>query len=94
MRDTIRNLVEPLRNRNFRRFTFALTLGVLSLMFWVPFYWVYLIDKSTIDSGYYLWVVSVWAAGLATLASSRYWGLLIDRYGAKPVMAITYLAGT
>ncbi len=92
-RDTSRNFLEPLQNRNFRRFIVAQALNALSMMFWAPFVWPYLIDKTTINCGYNLYFVANVVSTLVTLVSSRYWGLLIDRYGAKPIVALTSLAG-
>lgn len=92
-KDTIDNLLAPIRDRNFRPFTVAMTLGSLSVMFWSPFVWPYLKSKEFINIEYWVYFASIALHCLGMFLGSRYWGLLVDRFGSKPVMAITYAAG-
>jgi len=91
--DTAQNLLEPMLDKHFRQFTIAMTFGAFSVMFWAPFVWPYLKDKTTIDIAYSANLITTALAGLGMMIGSRYWGVLIDRFGAKPIMAITYSAG-
>ncbi|MBN2581776.1 MAG: MFS transporter [Planctomycetes bacterium] len=91
--DTVRNLIQPLLDKRFRQFTIAMTFGAFAVMFWSPFVWPYLKDKNTIDIAYSANLITTALAGLGMMIGSRYWGVLIDRFGAKPIMAITYSAG-
>jgi len=93
LRDTVRNLISPMLDKDFRQFTVAMTFGAFSVMFWSPFVWPYLKDKSTIDIAYSANLITTALAGLGMMIGSRYWGVLVDRFGAKPVLAITYSAG-
>jgi HEAT repeat protein/MFS family permease len=93
MKDTIRNLIAPLKDASFRRFTLAVTLGSFCIMFWAPFVWPYLKDKDAINIDYSMYTVSIVLHCVGQFIGSRYWGIVIDRFGAKPVLAITYAWG-
>jgi len=91
--DTVRNLIQPLRDHSFRRFTLAMTLGSFSLMLWSPFVWPYLKSREFIDIPYWVYFATIALHSLGMFVGSRYWAVLVDRFGAKPVVAITYCAG-
>ena len=93
MKDTIKNLIAPLHDASFRRFTLAVTLGSFCIMFWAPFVWPYLKDKEAINIDYSMYTVSIVLHCVGQFIGSRYWGIVIDRFGAKPVLAITYSWG-
>jgi len=93
LKDTIHNLIAPLKDASFRRFTLAVTLGSFCIMFWAPFVWPYLKDKDAINIDYSMYTVSIVLHCVGQFVGSRYWGIVIDRFGAKPVLAITYSWG-
>ena len=93
LKDTVRNLIAPLKDASFRRFTLAVTLGSFSIMIWAPFIWPYLKDKNAINIDYSMYTISIALSCVGQFVGSRYWGIVIDRYGAKPVLAITYVWG-
>ena len=93
LKDTVNNLLQPLRDHSFRRFTLAMTLGSFSLMFWSPFVWPYLKSREFIDVAYWVYFAAIALHCFGMFVGSRYWGILIDRFGSKPVTAITYCAG-
>jgi HEAT repeat protein len=92
-RETLRGFREPFLNRRFFRFAVAFALTGFGAMLSAPFVWPYLKSEKYLNidySWFYVWRVLF---AVTILLGSRYWGMLIDRFGAKPVLAITYAAG-
>lgn len=93
VRSSLANLMQPLRDRRFWKFTLTMTLGSFTVMLSAPFVWPYLVDANTIGMALSMFFISMMLHCSGMLLGSRYWGLLADRFGAKPVMAITFTCG-
>lgn len=86
------SLLEPLRDRNFRRavlfygvWTFAIGIGG-------PLYSVYMLDQLGIS---YTWISIFNALFMITsIAGYRFWAGLVDRFGSKPVLQILMVPAT
>ncbi len=93
VRETLRSFAEPIRDSNFRRFTLAFFLTGFGALLSVPFIWPYLKSEAYIDIEYKFFFVAQALFAIGMLLGSRYWGLMVDRFGAKPVISVTYVAG-
>ena len=92
-RSSLANLLAPLRDKRFWKFTLSMTLGSFTVMMSAPFVWPYLVDADAINMAYSMFFISMMLHCAGMLLGSRYWGILADRFGAKPVLAITYTCG-
>lgn len=81
-----RDLLKPLRDPNYRIYMLFVGLWGLFLNMGIPFYTVYLLRRLGVNVGHTL-VLTVLATlgGILTLKS---WGVLADRFGAKPVQYV------
>ncbi|NIA22196.1 MAG: MFS transporter, partial [Anaerolineaceae bacterium] len=89
----VRDLAIPLRNAAFRRLILTMTLLSFGAGLSVFFVWPYLINENYIGVPYRVFLFTRVLFALGMFLGSRYWGILVDRYGAKPVLAVTYSAG-
>lgn len=88
--DTLRNLAGPLRDKSFWPFTLATTLGGFAVMTYSPFVWPYLKDPQYLNVPYWLFFATIALHCVGQFVGSKYWGLMVDRFGSKPVWAFTY----
>jgi len=88
-----RDLATPFHRPDFRRLIVTMTLLSLSAGLSVHFIWPYLKSEQYINAPYRVFLAARLLFALCVLIGSRYWGMLIDRVGSKPVMAVTYAAG-
>ena len=85
-------IIEPLRDRNFRRavlfygsWTFAIGIGG-------PLYSVFMLEQLGIS---YTWIAIFNALFMVTsIAGYRFWAGLVDRFGSKPVLQILMVPAT
>ena len=87
---------DPLKNGNFRRFSLAYTLYMLSTNILAPFLGPYLTAQDGIGAPNIWLGILVMNTQLVTIATIRYWGVVMDRFGRKPVALIgslSFLAG-
>ncbi|MBN1543820.1 MFS transporter [candidate division KSB1 bacterium] len=87
---------EPLRNTNFRRFSLAFALYMLSTNILAPFLGPYLTASDGIGAPNVWLGILVINIQLATIATIAFWGVVMDRFGRKPVALIgslSFLAG-
>jgi MFS family permease len=77
-------LTQPLRDRKFRPYVFYAVYWNFAVFFAAPFFGLYLIDSLELSV---LTVQMLGAsAALGVALSSRFWGLLCDTYGFKPIL--------
>ncbi len=82
---------EPLRSPQFVRFSLAVGLAMLSINVLAPFIPPYITDPATVGAPYtWLGIMTV-ISQLAWVGSVRTWGVLMDRFGRKPVVALCSL---
>jgi HEAT repeat protein len=82
---------EPLRSRQFVRFSLAVGLAMLSINVLAPFIPPYITDPRTVGApSTWLGIMTV-ISQLAWVGSVRTWGALMDRFGRKPVVALCSL---
>ncbi len=90
------SFIEPLKNENFRRFFLSFMLYMLSNNILAPFLGPYLTGKDTIGAPNIWLGLLVINTQLATIATMSQWGIIMDRFGRKPVVllgSLSYLAG-
>lgn len=80
------DLLKPLRDRNYR--TYMLFVGVwgMFLNMGLPFYTVYLLRRLGVNVGHTLVLTTL--ATLGGILTLKSWGVLADRFGAKPVQYV------
>lgn len=77
----------PLKDKAFRALIVFSMLFAAAQFFAAPFYTVYALDILKLD---YVWLQVLGAvASLASLASMPVWGYLSDKFGSKPLLAIS-----
>ena len=81
-------VVEPLYHRNFRRFLLAIGLFMFSTNVLAPFMGPYLTAKDGIGAPNIWLGILTLNAQLAFMASVSYWGMIMDRFGRKPVVLL------
>lgn len=89
-------LTEPIRNSNFRRFVLAYSLFMFSMSILTPFLAPYLTAPEDIGAPNVWLGILVVITQLTTVATISNWGVIMDRFGRKPVALIgslTYLSG-
>jgi len=89
----IPDLAIPFRDPDFRRLILTMALLAFGAGLSVHFVWPYLIDKDHIGVSYRVFLISRVLFAVGMLLGSRYWGVLVDRFQAKPILAVTYSAG-
>jgi len=85
-------LFEALRDKNFSRLLIGIglaNLGIVPLLTFLP---LYLKEEIALSSGQIVWL-GIWLQ-LGALLSYYIWGWASDRYGSKPIMISSLLAGT
>jgi MFS family permease len=81
----------PLRDKQFRRLLFFSFYWIFSAFIASPFWMPFMMNNlkfTFIDIQIYGTI-----ATLASISAVKYWGKLIDRFGNKPIMAITIVLG-
>jgi MFS family permease len=82
-------IVEPLKNKNYLRFVLFSTAFSFGVNISAPFFNIYMIEN--LKMNYFLINLSnPVMQGITTILLVRYWGVLADRYGNKPV---TFVSG-
>lgn len=85
---SLKMVIEPLSNRNFRKFLLALGLFMFSINVLAPFMGPYLTAKDGIGAPNIWLGILTLNAQLAYMASVSYWGMIMDRLGKKPVVLL------
>jgi MFS family permease len=84
--DWLPALTEPLRDRSFRPFLVFMGYWHFAIFTSAPFFGLFMIDNLGLSVW---WVQMLGVAGaLGVAVTSRYWGLLCDTYGYKPVLEL------
>jgi MFS family permease len=79
----------PLRDRNFRQLMLLRVVLDMSLNIAGPFFVVYMIRE--VGLGFFFATAMTTIAGAVSLVSMNAWGRLSDRYGNKPLLAISII---
>lgn len=85
-------LIQPLRDKNFRRLIYFGFWWMLSCGIGAQF-WGYFMMKKLCMSLFEVQIYNT-CQTIATIASLRYWGIFIDRFGNKPMMRIAIMMGS
>ncbi len=83
--------LEPLRSRQFVRFSLAVGLSMLAINVLAPFIPPYITDPATVGAPYTWLGITTVISQLTWVGSVRTWGALMDRFGRKPVVALCSL---
>jgi len=83
-------LLQPIRDRDFRRFLVFMGYWHFAVFLAAPFFGLYVLD----DLEYSVRTVQLLgvAGALGVVVSSRFWGLVCDVYGYRPVLQILTVA--
>lgn len=78
------SLTQPLRDRSFRPFVYFMSFWNFSIWVSAPFFGLFLIE----DLGYSVFTVQMLgiAGSIGVVLASRFWGLLCDTYGFRPIL--------
>jgi MFS family permease len=79
-------LLKPLRDPNYRKYMLFVGLWGMFLNMGMPFYTVYLLRRIGVNVGHILVLTTL--ATLGGILTLKSWGVLVDRFGAKPVQYI------
>jgi len=82
----IRTLVQPLRDPDFRRYTFFLGYWGFSVMASAPFMPLYQMEFLKMSAFTVQLILAANVVGV--VLTSRFWGLLCDTYGQRPVILV------
>ncbi len=74
------------KNDLFIAFALSSAVWMLGESMPIPFFPVYFVDK--LGGPAYMWAIVTSVANLVMLFGQRYWGLLVDRFGAHRIMVI------
>lgn len=80
-------ITEPLKNRNYFRFVLCATFFYFSTNIASPFYNIYMLDDLKM-SYFQVNLSQKVTESLLMVLSVRFWGILTDRYGNRPVMLL------
>jgi MFS family permease len=80
------DLLKPLLDRNYRTYMLFVGMWGLFLNMGMPFYTVYLIRRLGVNVGHTLVLTTL--ATLGGILTLKSWGVLVDRFGAKPVQYV------
>jgi hypothetical protein len=80
------DLLKPLRDANYRTYMLFVGMWGLFLNMGMPFYTVYLLRRLEVNVGHTLVLTTL--ATLGGILTLKSWGLLADRFGAKPVQYV------
>jgi MFS family permease len=80
------SILEPIRNRNFRRLLLVFLLWNGSIGIAAPFFAPHMLVN--LKMSFTLIAVYTAMSSIAAIALNRPWGILIDRFGSKPVAAV------
>jgi len=82
----LKELLLPLKDRNYRLYMIDRTLWTFSVFLAVPFFNVYLLKYLHADWNY-IGLISL-IASLTSIYCVRFWGRIIDQFGNKPILVI------
>lgn len=89
---SLSNFMEPLKNRNFIVFSIGVGVAVFAVNVFAPFTAPYITAKNTINApNTWLGIMFV-ISQLTWIMVSPSWGLIMDRFGRKPVLMIGCLS--
>ena len=80
------DLLKPLLDRNYRTYMLFVGCWGLFLNMGMPFYTVYLLRRIGVNVGHILVLTTL--ATLGGILTLKSWGVLTDRFGAKPVQYV------
>lgn len=80
-------LFEPFRSKAFTRFVIFWCSAMFAQMLMGPFTTLYLLESLSLDFSQASLYVQV-IPNIAIFLAARKWGLMIDRYGCKPVLTV------
>ncbi|MBT6147738.1 MAG: MFS transporter, partial [Gemmatimonadetes bacterium] len=85
-------LLEPLRDKNFRRAVLFYGMWTFAIGIGGPLYSVYMLDQLGISYT----LISIFNAlfMISSIAGYRFWAGLVDRFGSKPVLQILMVPAT
>ncbi|MCX7046938.1 MAG: MFS transporter, partial [Candidatus Sumerlaeota bacterium] len=82
----LETILQPLRDREFRPFIIYLGYWHFAVFIAAPFFGVCMIEQYKMSA---MTVMLLWLASIfGTAVTSRFWGLLCDTYGYRPVLRI------
>lgn len=88
----LHELVQPLKDKNFRLFMFERSAWFFSVCIAAPYFNVYLIRHLKV-SWSYIGLINI-IATLSSLYCLKLWGRIVDQFGCKPLMNVACMAKT
>ncbi len=85
-------LVQPLKDKNFRLFMFERSAWFFSVCIAAPYFNVYLLKHLKV-SWSYIGLLNI-IATVASLYCLKLWGRIVDQFGCKPLMNVSCMAKT
>lgn len=85
--ETLGHIAEPFRDRSFRSVLFFCFLSIAAQTFAGSFFAAYAIESLKLP--YTLIQILILLQALGQLLTAGYWGRLMDRYGMRPIVAIS-----
>ena len=85
-RFSLQSLLEPLRNRSYRKLLKVFFVWNLAIGIAAAFFAPHMI--SNLEMSFTMISVYTGLASVSAIVSNRAWGILIDRFGSKPVVAL------
>lgn len=86
LKDTLRLMVSPVRDKNFRNILIFTAIFMASQGFAGPLYAAYAIES--LNMSFTLLQLTAVMHAIGTIAFVKMWGYLADKYGNKPILAI------
>lgn len=80
--------LEPLKNRNFIRFSIAVGIAIFSINFIAPFQAPYLVDPLRIGAPKTWLGIMFVISQLTWVFTAPFWGTVMDKWGRKPVVVV------
>jgi MFS family permease len=85
-------ILQPIRDRDFRRYLVFLAYWQFAVMLAAPFFAVYMIESLHMRTLTAQCIITMGSVGI--VLTSRFWGLLGDNYGARAVMCMSIAGKT
>lgn len=82
----IKTIVQPLRDPNFRRYTFYLCFIIFGIQVAAPFMLIFQLEFLKLSTMTVQLILTVNIVGVVIV--SRFWGLVCDTYGERPVILV------
>lgn len=86
------NLAQPFKDANFRPFLYYMAYWHFATFVSAPFFSLYMIDNLGLSATIVQLLITADAIGV--VMTSRFWGLLCDTYGFRPVLQILSITKT